>query len=85
MGLLDKIVGAVTGRSGNDGNGLSTAQNNLLRQAMEPLDKAAQGLADKALAFVTDGTHEAVLLELQAPHAIEPGQLLGAPGRLRWG
>ncbi len=85
MGLLDKIVGAVTGRSGNDGNGLSTAQNNLLRQAMEPLDKAAPGLADKALAFVSEGTHEAVLLELQAPHALEPGQLLGSPGRLRWG
>lgn len=85
MGLLDKIVGAVTGRSGNDGNGLSTSQNNLLRQAVEPLDKAAPGLADKALAFVTEGTHEAVLLELQAPHALEPGQLLGAPGRLRWG
>lgn len=85
MGLLDKIVGAVTGRSGNDANGLNSAQHNLLRQAMEPLDKAAPGLADKALAFVADGTHESVLLELAAPHALEPGQLLGAPGRLRWG
>lgn len=85
MGLLDKIVGAVTGRSGNDANGLSSAQHNLLRQAMEPLDKAAPGLADKALAFVAEGTHESVLLELAAPHALEPGQLLGAPGRLRWG
>lgn len=85
MGLLDKIVGAVTGRSGNGANGLSSAQHNLLRQAMEPLDKAAPGLADKALAFVAEGTHESVLLELAAPHALEPGQLLGAPGRLRWG
>lgn len=85
MGLLDKIVGAVTGRSGNDANGLGSAQHNLLRQAMEPLDKAAPGLADKALAFVAEGTHESVLLELAAPHALEPGQLLGAPGRLRWG
>ncbi|MBB6557977.1 HEAT repeat protein [Acidovorax soli] len=85
MGLLDKIVGAVTGRSGNDAHGLSSAQHNLLRQAMEPLDKAAPGLADKALAFVAEGTHESVLLELAAPHAVEPGQLLGAPGRLRWG
>ncbi len=85
MGLLDKIVGAVTGRSGNGANGLTTPQNNLLRQSMEPLDKAAPGLADKALAFVTEGTHEAVLLELQAPLTPEPGQLLGSPGRLRWG
>lgn len=85
MGLLDKIVGAVTGRSGNEGDGLSTSQNNLLRQAFEPLDKAAPGLTNKAMAFVTEGTHEAVLLDLQAPLTPEPGQLLGSPGRLRWG
>lgn len=85
MGLLNKIVKAVTGRSDErQPSDLTIQQQDLLRQALEPLDKAAEGLADKALAFVTEGTQEIVLIAMQSPYAIEPGQLLGAPGRLRW-
>ncbi|MEJ1127970.1 DUF4132 domain-containing protein [Variovorax sp. CCNWLW225] len=86
MGFLDKILGAVTGGAGTAAaNGLTREQAQLLKQAFEPLEKAGKELPDKAAAFLVDGTQETVLLDLQAARSFEPGQLLGAPGRLRWG
>lgn len=86
MGLLDKLVNAVKDQIGAGGiGGLSAQQAKNLRQALEPLDSAVAGLGDKAATFVTDGTQEAVLLDLQAAQGKEPGRLLGDPGRLRWG
>lgn len=86
MGFLDKILGAVTGSAGTAAaNGLTREQAQLLKQAFEPLEKAGKELPQKGAAFLVDGTQETVLLDLQAAKSFEPGQLLGAPGRLRWG
>lgn len=86
MGLLNKLVNAVKDQIGlGDIGGLSAQQAMNLRQALEPLDSAMAGLGDKAATFVIEGTQETVLLDLQAAQAKEPGQLLGDPGRLRWG
>lgn len=86
MGFLDKILGAVTGiaAASASAGGWTREQANLLKQALEPLEKAGAGLPDKALAFLFEGTHETVLLDLQNAGASEPGHLLGDPGRLRW-
>ena len=85
MGFLDKILGAVTGGASHAaGNGLTREQAQLLKQAVEPFEKAGKELPDKAAAFLIDGTQETVLLDLQAARVSEPGQLLGNPGRLRW-
>lgn len=86
MGLLDKLVNAVKDQIGAGGTGgLSAQQAKNLHQALEPLNSAAAGLGHKATTFVTDGTQEAVLLDLQAAQGKELGRLLGDPGRLRWG
>lgn len=82
MGLLSKIIGAIT--AGDTASGLTGEQKHLLKQAFEPLAKAGAALPAKALAFATGGVEETVLLELQAAQAHHPGQLLGNPGRLRW-
>ncbi len=85
MGFLDRILGAVTGGSGAAAaNGLTREQAQYLKQAVENFEKAGKELPDKAAAFLVEGTHEAVLLDLQAARPFEPGQLLGNPGRLRW-
>jgi len=86
MGLLDKLVSTVKDQIGVGGvAGLSAQQAMNLRDALAPLNTAAVGLGDKAAAFVTEGTQETVLLDLQAAQGKELGQLLGEPGRLRWG
>lgn len=74
-------TGITNGPPGTDG--LTQAQHGLLRETMEPLEMARAGLSDRALAFITQGTHESVLQELQALQApLAAGQLLGQPGRL---
>lgn len=86
MGLINKLKNAVKEQFGVGGiAGLSAQQTMNLRQALEPLNTAVAGLGDKAATFVTEGTQETVLLDLQAAQGKEPGHLLGDPGRLRWG
>ncbi|GAB2923984.1 hypothetical protein GCM10027093_74260 [Paraburkholderia jirisanensis] len=90
MGILDKILSAVASKAGmgkGDGaqsGGLTGEQTRHLRQALEPLEQAGAGLARQALDFVIDGGNVDVLLALQHAATSEPGQWLGAPGRLRW-
>lgn len=87
MGILNKILGVVTGKAGTQasGEGLTSGQAGMLAQAFEPLDKAGAGLAGQALAFVREGEPVNVLLALQQAAASEPGLWLGNPGRLQWG
>jgi hypothetical protein len=88
MGFLDKIVGAVTGGASARAaaaSGLTREQAQWLTQAVESFEKAGKELPARAAAFLVDGTQETVLLDLQAARSFEPGQLLGDPGRLRWG
>ncbi|MCK4120730.1 DUF4132 domain-containing protein [Ralstonia nicotianae] len=86
MGILDKILGVVTGKAGKPAGsgGLTPEQVRLLAQAFETLGHAGSGLPEQALAFVRDGEQPNVLLALQHAAASEPGQWLGGPGRLRW-
>ncbi len=87
MGLLDKMVKAVLGSTASAAGALTSSQINLLRQTMEPLGTlSAPRMAERALAFVTEGTEEGVLLDLAAVTPAEVcSNLLGQPGRLRWG
>jgi hypothetical protein len=86
MGLLDKLVNAVKDQIAGGGvAGLTAQQATNLRQALEPLNTAVAGLGDKAATFITEGTQETALLDLQASQGKELGHLLGDPGRLRWG
>lgn len=86
MSLFDKILGVFTGSEGGAPREVNREQAGLLKQALDPLDKAASGLAAKALEFVLKGTEENVLLQLSAGGGsqTELGVLLGRPGRLRW-
>lgn len=85
MSFLDKILSTLTGTNIGS-NSLDREQISLLKQALEPLDKAGSSLGARALEFVLQGTQEGVLLEL--PNASAPvgslGEMLGNPGRLRW-
>ena len=90
MGILGKILGVVTGkadkRTAETGayGGLTHMQVQHLREAFKPLGSANATLPERALEFVVDGADVDVLIALQHAAASEPGQLLGAPGRLRW-
>ena len=85
MGLLDKMVKAVLGSTTSDAGALTASQVNLLRQAMEPLGTlSAPRVAERALAFITEGTEEGVLQDLASVTPSEvSSNLLGQPGRLR--
>lgn len=87
MGLLDKMVKAVLGSTANDAGALTSSQVNLLRQAVEPLATlSAPRVAERALAFITEGTEEGVLQDLASVTPADvSSNLLGQPGRLRWG
>ncbi|AYM98401.1 DUF4132 domain-containing protein [Acidovorax sp. 1608163] len=87
MGLLDKMVKAVLGSTTSDAGALTASQVNLLRQAMEPLGTlSAPRVAERALAFITEGIEEGVLQDLASVTPSEvSSNLLGQPGRLRWG
>ncbi len=86
MGLLDTLVNTVKDQIGMGSvAGLSATQAMHLRQALEPLNTAVAGLGDRAATFVTEGLQENVLLDLQAAAGQALGELLGNPGRLRWG
>ena len=83
MGLLDKIIGAVSGRAPSE---LTGAQTKQLETALAPLDQTQPGLAAQALAFVAQGQHEELLQTLGTlPGAKDLAESLGKPGRLRWG
>ena len=88
MGLLDKIIGAVTGKSGDERDpvsGLTSDQIKELAVAISFLDKVQPGLAEQALDFVVKGDNVAVLITLSGlPANNELDELLGKPGRLRW-
>lgn len=87
MGVLDKIVDALKGgvtAAIASAAGLTRDQANLLAQSLRPLENIAASLPEEALAYVLDGSHEAVLLTLQQAGARSPEDLLGQPGRLRW-
>ncbi len=86
MSFFDRILNALTG-SNTGTHGLDREQASLLRQALEPLDKAGNELGTRALEFILEGTQESVLLELPSASAPQgkPGELLGNPGRMRWG
>lgn len=85
MSFFDKILNVLTGSEGAP-HELGRGQISLLKQALDPLDKAASGLAARTFEFVLKGTQENVLLELPAMGSSqkELGVLLGRPGRLRW-
>ncbi|MCL2658689.1 MAG: DUF4132 domain-containing protein [Betaproteobacteria bacterium] len=65
-------------------HGLNREQIGLLQQALEPLAKIGKTLPGRALEFVLEGAQEDVLLELCNAQSLNPGELLGNPGRLRW-
>ncbi len=83
MSFLTRWFGAAAS-SAKPGDARLRAQAELLKQACDVLGKTVPGLADKALAYLLDGTGESVLLELQQPGTPEFGELLGRPGRLQW-
>lgn len=87
MGVLDKIMDALTGgvaAATASAAGLTREQANLIAQSLQPLERIAAPLPTEALAYVLEGSHEAVLLTLQQAGARSPEILLGQPGRLRW-
>lgn len=87
MGVLDRILGALTGGATSataSAAGITREQANWLKQSLQPLEKLAPALPEQALAYVLEGSHETVLLTLQQAGAQAPEVLLGKPGRLRW-
>ena len=84
MGLLDKIIGAVTKRP-DAATGLTAAQSKQLGEALAPIDIAHPDLAAQALAFVEQAENVGLLQSLSTlPKAKDFSDLLGKPGRLRW-
>ena len=87
MGVLDKILGALTGgvaAGAASAAGVTREQANWLAQCLKPLETIAAPLPELALAYVLEGTNEAVLLTLEQAGAKSPEIVLGGPGRLRW-
>ncbi len=88
MGLLDKIVGALSGGVSGavaSAAGVTREQAQLLSQSLQPLARIAPDLPERALAYALEGRHEDVLLALQGAAAANPETLLGRPGRIRQG
>ena len=84
MGLLDKIIGAVTKRP-DAATGLTAAQSKQLGEALAPMDIVQPDLAAQALAFVEQAENVGLLQSLSTlPKAKDFSDLLGKPGRLRW-
>ena len=84
MGLLDKIIGAVTKRP-DAATGLTAAQSKHLAEALAPMDIVQAGLAAQALAFVEQAENAGLLQSLSTlPKTKDLSDLLGKPGRLRW-
>lgn len=87
MGVLDRILGALTGgvaAATASAAGLTREQANLIAQSLQPLENLDASLPEAALAYVLEGSHETVLLTLQQLGAKSPEILLGQPGRSRW-
>ncbi len=86
MGVLDRILGALTGGTASMANaaGVTREQASLLTQGLQPLEKISASLPANAMAYLLEGSHETVLLALQQAAAQSPEELLGKPGRLRW-
>ncbi|MES2889404.1 MAG: DUF4132 domain-containing protein [Pseudomonadota bacterium] len=84
MSIIDKIFGKFSSGVPGRNSALNGAQIGQLKQAFAPLEAAGAAVPEKALAFITDGSQEDVLLDLQAAQAQGLGERLGTPGRLRW-
>lgn len=86
MGLLDKIIGAISSKTGkDDASGLSGEQLKELEVALTPMDKVQAGLAEQAFAFVTRGENPGLLQSLTTlKNADALSERLGKPARLRW-
>ena len=88
MGVLDRILGALTGGGAAaataNAAGITREQADWLAKSLQPLETMDKALPDHAFAYVVEGSHETVLLALQQAAGKSPEALLGKPGRLRW-
>lgn len=88
MGVLDRILGALTGGGAAaataNAAGITREQADWLAKSLQPLETIDKALPDHAFAYVVEGSHETVLLALQQAAGKSPESLLGKPGRLRW-